>query len=225
MSAHTEDETVQPVDGVKPETATTYISAEVAAAGETATEAETDQNLPGIAPMRANLEAVLFVADRPLTLSELTRIVAEDNEATVASMLEIIAQEYASRGSGMQLRQTNEGWRWYTAKAQAPVVERYVLDGAQSKLSRAALETLAVIAYRQPATRAQVAAVRGVNVDGVMRTLVQRGLVREAGTESSGAHLYETTQLFLELLGIDSLEALPNLAPLLPDMDRIEDFI
>ncbi|MDO4928579.1 MAG: SMC-Scp complex subunit ScpB [Corynebacterium sp.] len=182
-------------------------------------------DIAGIAPLRANLEAVLFVADRPLSLSELTRIVEADNEATVASMLEIISQEYSSRGSGIQLRHTNEGWRWYTAKAQAPAVERYVLDGAQTKLSRAALETLAVIAYRQPATRAQVAAVRGVNVDGVMRTLVQRGLIREAGTETSGAHLYETTQLFLELLGIDSLDALPNLAPLLPDIESIEDFI
>ncbi len=99
-----------------------------------------------------------------------------------------------------------------------------MLDGAQTKLSRAAMETLAVVAYRQPVTRAQVAGVRGVNVDGVMRTLALRGLIAEVDPdEASGAHRYVTTELFLELLGIDSLERLPDLAPLLPDVDAIED--
>ena len=98
-----------------------------------------------------------------------------------------------------------------------------MLDGTQTKLSRAALETLAVIAYRQPVTRAQVAGVRGVNVDGVVRTLVLRGLIREVEATEGLAHQYETTELFLELLGIDSLERLPELAPLLPDLDQIEE--
>ena len=99
-----------------------------------------------------------------------------------------------------------------------------MLDGTQKKLSRAAMETLAVVAYRQPVTRAQVAGVRGVNVDGVMRTLALRGLIAEVDPEQeSGAHRYVTTELFLELLGIDSLERLPDLAPLLPDIDAIED--
>lgn len=135
------------------------------------------------------------------------------------------AAELEYRGSGMELRETAEGWRLYTRQENAAVVEKFLLDGAQSKLSRAALETLAIVAYRQPATRAQVSAVRGVNVDGVMRTLVLRGLIREVDIEPvTGAHRYETTELFLELLGIDSLERLPDLAPLLPDIDSIDEF-
>ena len=101
-----------------------------------------------------------------------------------------------------------------------------MLDGTQTKLSRAALETLAVIAYRQPVTRAQVAGVRGVNVDGVVRTLLLRGLIREIESPEptvGNAHQYETTELFLELLGIDSLERLPDLAPLLPDIEQIDE--
>lgn len=139
-------------------------------------------------------------------------------------MLREMAREFDSRGSGFDLRETQEGWRLYTRQVNAPVVEHFLLDGSQTKLSRAALETLAVVAYRQPVTRAQVAAVRGVNVDGVMRTLALRGLIREtAGADFEGlAHRYETTELFLELLGIDSLERLPDLAPLLPDIDDID---
>jgi len=103
-------------------------------------------------------------------------------------------------------------------------VEQFLLDGSQTRLSRAALETLAVVAYRQPATRSQISAVRGVNVDGVMRTLQLRGLIREVDVEpSTGAHRYETTGLFLELLGIDSLDRLPDLAPLLPDVESIDE--
>ena len=110
----------------------------------------------------------------------------------------------------------------YTRRENAEVVEHFLLSGAQSKLSRAAMETLAIIAYRQPATRAQVSAVRGVNVDGVIRTLVLRGLIREVA--GGHARRYETTELFLELLGIDSLDRLPDLAPLLPDIDSIDEF-
>lgn len=173
--------------------------------------------------LTANLEALLFVADRPLTTAELARILETETPAVVQAELESMRAGLQQRGSGIALVENPQGWQFVTARKQHAVVERYVLDGSATKLSRAALETLAVVAYRQPATRAQVAAIRGVNVDGVMRTLVQRGLVREAGTEPSGAHLYETTQLFLELMGIDSLEALPNLAPLLPDLDSIDE--
>ena len=116
------------------------------------------------------------------------------------------------------------GWRMYTRARYAPYVERLLLDGARSKLTRAALETLAVVAYRQPVTRARVSAVRGVNVDAVMRTLLARGLITEAGTDSdSGAVAFATTELFLERLGLSSLADLPDIAPLLPDVDVIDD--
>jgi segregation and condensation protein B len=114
------------------------------------------------------------------------------------------------------------GWRLYTRSDCAPFVERFVLDGQQARLTQAALETLAVIAYRQPVTRQRVSAVRGVNVDGVVRTLLARGLITEAGAdEDTGATRYRTTSFFLERLGLDSLEALPSLAPLLPELDDL----
>jgi segregation and condensation protein B len=116
------------------------------------------------------------------------------------------------------------GWRLYTRDEYAPWVQRFVLDGQQARLTQAALETLAVVAYRQPVSRARVSAIRGVNVDGVMRTLVSRGLVEESGAEpETGAYLYRTTSYFLERLGLTSLEDLPDLAPHLPDLDALED--
>jgi len=103
-------------------------------------------------------------------------------------------------------------------------VEKLLLDGTRSKLTRAALETLAVVAYRQPVTRVRVSAVRGVNVDAVMRTLLARGLITEAGVDpDSGAVTFATTELFLERLGLSSLADLPDIAPLLPDIDNIDD--
>jgi segregation and condensation protein B len=135
-----------------------------------------------------------------------------------------MADEFTQRDSGIDLRQTGEGWRMYTRARFAPYVEKLLLDGARSKLTRAALETLAVVAYRQPVTRARVSAVRGVNVDAVMRTLLARGLITEAGSdEDSGAVTFATTELFLERLGLESLTDLPDIAPLLPDVDMIED--
>lgn len=179
--------------------------------------------LAPISQLRSQLESLLLVVDSPISVDQLSRVLAEDR-ATVATVLRQIASEFDRRGSGFELRETAEGWRLYTRKANAGVVEKLVLDGAQSKLTRAALETLAVVAYRQPVTRAQVSAVRGVNVDGVMRTLEQRGLIREVQSETPQlANLYETTELFLEQLGIDSLQRLPDLAPLLPDVDSIDE--
>jgi segregation and condensation protein B len=114
--------------------------------------------------------------------------------------------------------------RFYTRDRYAPYVERLLLEGQRAKLTRAALETLAVVAYRQPVTRARVAAVRGVNSDGVMRTLLTRGLVEESGLDhSTQGILYRTTEMFLERLGLSSLSELPPLAPLLPDVDSIDD--
>nr|WP_304503697.1 SMC-Scp complex subunit ScpB [Corynebacterium lemuris] len=179
--------------------------------------------MPLIGQLRSRLESVLLVLDAPATATALARVLGVE-EDTVTSLLRATATEFNHRGSGFDLRETGEGWRLYTRPANAPVVEQFLLDGSQARLSRAALETLAVVAYRQPATRSQVAAVRGVNVDGVMRTLQLRGLIREVDTgESSGAHRYATTELFLELLGIDSLDRLPDLAPLLPEVDSIDE--
>lgn len=176
-----------------------------------------------ISQLRSQLESVLLVIDTPASVATLARVL-DAEEATVESLLRATAAEFDERGSGFELRETQEGWRLYTRQANAPVVEQFLLDGSQTKLSRAALETLAVVAYRQPATRSQISAVRGVNVDGVMRTLQLRGLIREVDVEpATGAHRYETTELFLELLGIDSLDRLPDLAPLLPDVESIDE--
>lgn len=176
-----------------------------------------------VSQLRSQLESVMLVIDSPAAAEALARAV-DASAADVEKQLHQWAEELDVRGSGMELRHTGEGWRLYTRAENAAVVESFLLDGTQSTLSRAALETLAVVAYRQPVTRAQVAAVRGVNVDGVMRTLTLRGLVAEAEPEgTTGAHRYVTTELFLELLGIDSLARLPDLAPLLPEVDSIED--
>lgn len=181
--------------------------------------------LPLISQLRSRLESILLVIDSPASVEELACVV--DAEVTVVSdTLRALERELSERGSGIDLRETPEGWRFYTRKENADAVEQFVLDGTQTKLSRAALETLAVIAYRQPVTRAQVAGVRGVNVDGVVRTLMLRGLIREIESpepSAGNAHQYETTELFLELLGIDSLDRLPDLAPLLPDIEQIDE--
>ena len=181
--------------------------------------------LPLISQLRSRLESILLVIDSPASAEELARVV-DAEVSVVRDTLRAVERELTERGSGIDLRETPEGWRFYTRKENADAVEQFVLDGTQTKLSRAALETLAVIAYRQPVTRAQVAGVRGVNVDGVVRTLLLRGLIREIeGPEPTvgNAHQYETTELFLELLGIDSLERLPDLAPLLPDIEQIDE--
>ncbi|MDO5031635.1 SMC-Scp complex subunit ScpB [Corynebacterium sp.] len=179
-------------------------------------------DLPLISQLRSRIESILLVIEAPASVEAIARAV--DAEASVVSdQLRVLQRELDQRGSGIELRETAEGWRFYTRKDNADAVEQFLLDGSQTKLSRAALETLAVVAYRQPVTRAQVAAVRGVNVDGVMRTLAVRGLIRELEGTEGLAHQYETTELFLELLGIDSLERLPDLAPLLPDVEQIDE--
>lgn len=169
------------------------------------------------------LEAVLLVVDSPVTQASLATAIGYGANRVQAELIRL-AQRYTDAGSGIELRQIGGGWRFYTRDRFAPVVERFVLDGQQSRLSKAALETLAVIAYRQPVTRARIAGVRGVNVDGVIRTLVARGLVEEAGTDTDTAGLlYRTTELFVERLGLSSLEDLPSLGPLLPEIDSLED--
>lgn len=180
-------------------------------------------SLPPVSQLRSQIESILLVVDSPVGAGALAAVLGAERGGVEKQLLEWAA-ELDARSSGIELRETAEGWRLCTRPENAAAVEAFVLDGAQTKLSRAAMETLAVVAYRQPVTRAQVAGVRGVNVDGVMRTLTLRGLIAEVDPdEASGAHRYVTTELFLELLGIDSLERLPDLAPLLPDVDAIED--
>ena len=169
------------------------------------------------------LEAVLLVVESPVTEQALAAATGRMPER-IRTELVALANRLSEDRSGIELREVGGGWRFYTRDRFAPVVERFVLDGAQTRLSRAAMETLAVIGYRQPVTRARIAAVRGVNVDGVVRTLAARGLIEEAGTDrDTGAQQYRTTELFLERLGLDSLEDLPPLGPLLPDIEGIDD--
>lgn len=169
------------------------------------------------------LEALLLVVDTPVSVETLSATI-DQPQYRVAAKLRLMAEELEQRDSGIDLREAAGGWRMYTRARYAPYVERLLLDGARSKLTRAALETLAVVAYRQPVTRARVSAVRGVNVDAVMRTLLARGLITEAGADSdSGAVTFATTELFLERLGLTSLVDLPDIAPLLPDVDVIDD--
>lgn len=175
-----------------------------------------------LAELRPALEAVLMVADQPLDQVTLASAVGYPVEE-VGQALAGLAAEYDEQGRGFDLRHVAGGWRFYTREEFAPVVEKFVLDGQQARLTQAALETLAVVAYKQPVSRSRVSAIRGVNVDGVMRTLLTRGLVEEAGTdEETGAHLYRTTSYFLERIGITSLDELPELAPFLPEMGDIE---
>lgn len=169
------------------------------------------------------LEAVLMVTDVPLDAVSLAGAVGHP-AAGVADALRELADEYSAQGRGFELREVGGGWRFYSRPEYADVVERFVVEGQQARLTTAALETLAVVAYRQPVGRARVSAIRGVNVEGVMRTLVSRGLVQESGVDpESGAHLFGTTAYFLEKMGLASLDELPEIAPLLPEMADLED--
>lgn len=169
------------------------------------------------------LEALLLVVDTPVSAETLASV-TEQPVYRVNAQLAKLASELSARQSGIDLREMGGGWRMYTRARFAPYVERLLLDGARSKLTRAALETLAVVAYRQPVTRARVSAVRGVNVDAVIRSLLARGLITEAGTDSdTGATTFATTELFLERLGLSSLAELPDIGPLLPDIDVIDE--
>ena len=174
--------------------------------------------------LRASLEAILLVADEPVPEVLLAQVLERPRDQVAVGLRDLSA-EYTADGRGFDLREIAGGWRFYTREDCAPLVERFVRDGQEVRLTQAALETLAVIAYRQPVSRARVSAVRGVNCDGVIRTLVLRGLVEDAGTDhETGAILYHTTGYFLERLGMASLDELPALAPFLPEnIEDIED--
>ena len=144
-------------------------------------------------------------------------------EPSVRLALDAIGAELDDRAAGIELRELAGGYRFSTRSAVAPAVERFLRDGQRTRLSQAALETLAVIAYRQPVTRGRIAAIRGVSVDGVIRTLLSRGLVAEVGVDAdSQAGLYATTDLFLDKIGLTGLDELPSLAPLLPDLNDLD---
>jgi segregation and condensation protein B len=164
------------------------------------------------------LEAVLFVADEPLSSATLAHLVETDRQEA-ERLLEELAEELAGAGSGIVLRRVAGGWRLYTHPDAAPVVERFVLSSRHSRLTKAALETLAIVAYKQPVTRHQISAIRGVDSEGVLRALVDRGLLAEVGREDGPGRplLYGTTADFLERLGLSSVGDLPPLAPLLGD--------
>ena len=172
---------------------------------------------------RGAIEAVLMVIDEPVTemsLASALELPVED----VLAHLHDLAAEYDQTNRGFTIRGIAGGWRVYSRPEYAPVIEKFLLDGAQARLSQAALETLAVIAYRQPVSRSRVSSVRGVNVDGVVRTLLSRGLIEEMGEEGEfGATLYGTTSYFLQRLGLGSLDELPALAPYLPEVDVLDE--
>ena len=174
------------------------------------------------AQLDAALEAILFVVDAPLDPAALAATL-QVPQPRLAAGLERLRTGYDTRGAGIELREVAGGVRLYTRAAVAPHVARFLQDGQRSRLSQAALETLAVIAYRQPVTRSRVSAIRGVNVDGVVRTLLARGLIVEAGADpDTGAGLFRTTDLFLERMGMQSLEELPSLAPMLPELSALD---
>ena len=176
------------------------------------------------AELRAALEAILLVVDEPVAEVVLAQVLEQPTDR-VGVVLRQISESYTAAGHGFDLRRVAGGWRLYTRPEYAPYVERFVLDGQSVRLTQAALETLAVVAYKQPVTRGRISAIRGVNCDGVVRTLSSRGLIEECGSEpETGAYLYRTSTLFLEKLGLNSVEELPSLAPFLPDdVEEIAD--
>ncbi|MDO5492869.1 MAG: SMC-Scp complex subunit ScpB [Nesterenkonia sp.] len=199
------------------------------AASEAPTEPVQDQLLTHEEQLGA-VEAILMVVEEPVTPDEISaavRLPAHQVQTLLDELrTEANGDEAAGRRErGYELREVAGGYRFYSRLRYADQVSAFVLGGQTARLSQAALETLAVIAYRQPVSRSQVAAVRGVNVDGVVRTLVHRGLVDTAGTDPvTGATLYTTTTEFLERVGIDSVDDLPQLSPHLPGIEAVDDY-
>ncbi|MFM8329077.1 MAG: SMC-Scp complex subunit ScpB [Actinomycetales bacterium] len=175
--------------------------------------------------LESSIEAILMVVEEPLSEVVLAQIIERPTDE-VLEALNRLREEYEREERGFALKQISGGWRFYSHPNFAPLVEKFVLDGQQAKLTQAALETLAVIAYRQPISRARVSAIRGVNVEAVMKTLLNRGLVEECGIEhETGAILYRTTSYFLERIGVNNVEDLPALAPFLPDIEGLDEVI
>ena len=182
-----------------------------------------ESDLADPAALGRSIEAILMVVDEPVTELTLASVLGVTVDRVVEA-LERLLPTYEDRG--FTLKAINGGWRFYSHPESSAVVEKFVLDGQQNRLTQAALETLAVIAYRQPVSRTRVSAIRGVNVEAVMKTLITRGLVEEYGVENeTGAILYKTTSYFLERLGLNALTDLPPLAPHLPDIDGLDEIL
>jgi len=177
----------------------------------------------GRAELLRDLEALLFVSDEPVAPVVLAQALDVDR-ADAESLCEELARAYEERGAGIALRNVAGGWRLTTGPESAPAVERYVLASRHARLTKAALETLAIIAYKQPVTRHQISSIRGVSSDGVLRALIDRALVAAVGREEGPGRpmLYGTTPEFLERLGLGSLASLPPLAPLLGATDETD---
>lgn len=180
--------------------------------------------LPG--GLSAGIEAVLMVIDEPIGASALAQVLQVGEDRVTAALQELRAQyDGGDTPRGFELRELAGGWRIFSRREFASFVSRFVIDGQTARLTQAALETLAVIAYRQPVSRGRIAAIRGVNVDSVVRTLLTRGLIHEAPDDGdSGATLYQTTTYFLERLGLGSISELPRLSPYLPGVGDIDDY-
>lgn len=173
--------------------------------------------------LHSSIEAILLVVDEPVDSVTIAQVLEQPRD-DIETALTSLAAEYTSSGRGFELRSVAGGWRLYTREEFAPIVERFVQDAQPAKLTQAALETLAVVAYRQPVSRARVSAIRGVNCDGVIRTLATRGLIEETGVDAeTGAALFSTSPLFTERMGMTSLDELPSLAKYLPDIDQVGD--
>jgi segregation and condensation protein B len=172
---------------------------------------------------RRAVEAIVLVTEQPIDTNVLGQLL-ELRPAIVEELCRELAAEYEAEGRGFQLARVAGGWRFQSHPDQAPYVERFVLDGQSAKLSAAALETLAIVAYKQPISRAQVASIRGVSVEGVMRTLQQRGYIAEVGRDPGPgqAVMFGTTRGFLEKLGVDHLGELPALGDFVPGADVVE---
>lgn len=173
----------------------------------------------------AAIEAILMVAAQAVTIRDLVESMQMPIDQVEDALLKLKADYDGALGGrqrGFELRETQGGWKLFSRPKWAPWVGRFVVSSDTASLSQPALETLAIIAYRQPVTRHQIARVRGVNVDSVLRTLAARGLIEESGHGESGAHLFRTTVHFLERMGLTSLDDLPPLAPFMPDADSVE---
>lgn len=210
----TEQEVVDVTDAVEAEKANDIVDVTDQTASEECT-----------APLKAQIEALLMVTDEPMTVAQLANLIGEPIDV-IAESLEELAESYVAQGRGFELRNIAQGWRFYSARSCASLVARYATDGQTARLTQASLETLAVVAYKQPVSRARVSAIRGVNVDGVMRTLLTRGLIAEVETDpATGALLYGTTPYFLERMGIKSVTELPPVEDHLPDMSVVDDLV
>jgi len=191
-----------------------------------AEEISGDPEIDFVAPpseVGAALEAILMVAEQPVEVGLLAQILEISTE-TVVSLCSYLADSYEDEGRGFTIASIAGGYRYQTVEAQSPYVERFILEGQMTRLSSAALETLAIVAYKQPISRAQITAIRGFNVDGVVRTLQQRGYINEVARDSGpgSAGLYGTTPRFLERLGLNTLEELPSLGEFVPESEIFE---